>query len=395
MLNLIARLSLNSQPFRDGLNSAQEAARKTGDLVSKSMVGLAAGSLGVGSIIAGTKAVIEHADAISELSERLGINAEQAQEFALAAQLGGSSSDFFAEKFEKLRAAMLEGDPLSKFGIQAKNVAEAMEKLSEKIRTTGLNAEEAGAFVDVFGKGSGKLISVLGDLQNARTNTWFINEKDIELLKQGDDAMTKLWHNVKSWSAFMISPRSGALTNIAAILGFDPFGLLKETEKSGGQQRMVQNAEAERDRATQQTKEQAREAKNLLDIQAETAKVMEATRVAQLPTEERLAELTAKRADLQHRLLHSANATEEAKVRLERAQNEAEILRVAQAMKKGEAVETVKRLSPISDSLSSVGNFLGSNPNSPQVKMLDEANRILRRIEQKLPGTTGGTMFPQ
>ena len=52
-----------------------------------------------------------------------------------------------------------------------------------------------------------------------------------------------------------------------------------------------------------------------------------------------------------------------------------------------------KTLSPLNDSLTSVGNFLGGNANSPQMKLLDDANRLLRLIE-KNTAKQGGTAYP-
>lgn len=52
-----------------------------------------------------------------------------------------------------------------------------------------------------------------------------------------------------------------------------------------------------------------------------------------------------------------------------------------------------KQLSPLSDSLTSVGNFLGGGANSPQIKLLDDANRLLKLIE-KNTAKQGGINFP-
>lgn len=54
-----------------------------------------------------------------------------------------------------------------------------------------------------------------------------------------------------------------------------------------------------------------------------------------------------------------------------------------------------KTFAPMSDSLTSVGNFLGANPNAETRSQLTEANRTLKSMDRKLSELkTGGTNFP-
>ena len=157
LLNLVGRISLDGGPFKQTLQGLKKEASSFGSVLSGQLSGL----VGAGAMIGLAKSAIEAADKVDEVAERLGVSTLEAQQFALAAKLGGTEIDFFATKFEKLRDALRSGaakgeNPLAVFGIGATtDPAVAMKGLSDLIIEVGLSAEQSTAFVELMGKGSG------------------------------------------------------------------------------------------------------------------------------------------------------------------------------------------------------------------------------------------------
>lgn len=130
-------------------------------------------------------------------------------------------------------------------------------------------------------------------------------------------------------------------------------------------------------------------------INAEVAELNNKTEDAGLTKAERILKLEKQRAQILHEMQiapYEVGTEGEAndRLRLARVNNQIAGLRDNPDAK---VQETRKQLSPLSDSLTSVGNFLGGNANAPQMKLLDDANRLLRQIERNT-GRQGGTAFP-
>ena len=103
--HLTAVLGLDKTGFDAGIAAAGKQVNQFGAGLKSQL----AGAFGATAFIALGRSAIEAADGIDELSERLGVTNKQAQEFSLAAKLGGSGSEFFATKFEKLRKSLRDG----------------------------------------------------------------------------------------------------------------------------------------------------------------------------------------------------------------------------------------------------------------------------------------------
>jgi len=227
--HLTAFLGLDKTGFDAGMAAAGKQVNRFGDDLKRTL----AGAFAAGAFIALGKSAIEAADGIDELSERLGITNRQAQEFSLAAKLGGSDSEFFATKFEKLRKTLRDGiakgeNPLAAFGLNAtSDPVQAIESLANVISETGLNAEQATAMVDLFGKGAGRMVNILGDLQNARKGSLFFSDDEIQTLKDTADWFTKVGNNAKVAFAEITK----GFVNAVNWLGV---GLEKNVPKFGG-----------------------------------------------------------------------------------------------------------------------------------------------------------------
>ena len=384
LLNLVGRISLDGGPFKQTLQGLKKEASSFGSVLSGQLSGL----VGAGAMIGLAKSAIEAADKVDEVAERLGVSTLEAQQFALAAKLGGTEIDFFATKFEKLRDALRSGaakgeNPLAVFGIGATtDPAVAMKGLSDLIIEVGLSAEQSTAFVELMGKGSGKLINVLGDLRNAKGGTLFFSDDDIRNLKTADDLLTKFGNTARVAFAKLIDPKLGPLTQILGAMGINAFGVL---DKPAQRKAPVDEAPMLADMAA---KEEASKVhmvqERLLKINKEIATVEEKNRIAGFTDDEMRVDLALRREEIFKRIAR----TEE-----DRAQKELDLRLNEQAIL-GVSKVSAKTSSPLKDSLTSVGNFIGMNPNSGQMKELSEMNRKLESIVRNT-SRTGGSIFPQ
>ena len=389
LLNLVGRISLDGAPFKQTLQGLKKEASSFGSVLSGQLSGL----VGAGAMIGLAKGAIEAADKVDEVAERLGVSTLEAQQFALAAKLGGTEIDFFATKFEKLRDALRSGaakgeNPLAVFGIGATtDPAVAMKGLSDLIIDVGLSAEQSTAFVELMGKGSGKLINVLGDLRNAKSGTLFFSDNDIESLKQADDFMTKIGNTAKvafSKIALFATSLRGASAVSNPLLALVGAGGTKGAKGAGVNEAGILEAQAEAEAAA---KIHMAEQDDLLKIQADANRIFEQNRIARLTTEERMNELLKEQKTLRENLL----GTEEDEIGTQMMRKR--LAEVESGILRGEK-KTEKGASPLKDSLTSVGNFLGANPNSGQMKEFSEMNRKLDAIVRNT-ARTGGSIFPQ
>ena len=385
LLNLVGRISLDGGPFKQTLQGLKKEASSFGSVLSGQLSGL----VGAGAMIGLAKSAIEAADKVDEVAERLGVSTLEAQQFALAAKLGGTEIDFFATKFEKLRDALRSGaakgeNPLAVFGIGATtDPAVAMKGLSDLIIDVGLSAEQSTAFVELMGKGSGKLINVLGDLRNAKGGTLFFSDDDIRNLKTADDLLTKFGNTARVAFAKLIDPKLGPLTQILGAMGINAFGVL---DKPAQRKAPVDEAPMLADMAAKEEASKVHMAvqERLLKINKEIATVEEKNRIAGFTDDEMRVDLALRREEIFKRIAR----TEE-----DRAQKELDLRLNEQAIL-GVSKVSAKTSSPLKDSLTSVGNFLGANPNSGQMKEFSEMNRKLDAIVRNT-ARTGGSIFPQ
>ena len=385
LLNLVGRISLDGGPFKQTLQGLKKEASSFGSVISGQLSGL----VGAGAMIGLAKSAIEAADKVDEVAERLGVSTLEAQQFALAAKLGGTEIDFFATKFEKLRDALRSGaakgeNPMAVFGIGATtDPAVAMKGLSDLIIDVGLSAEQSTAFVELMGKGSGKLINVLGDLRNAKGGTLFFSDDDIRNLKTADDLLTKFGNTARVAFAKLIDPKLGPLTQLLGAMGINAFGVL---DKPAQRKAPVDEAPMLADMAAKEEAAKVHMAvqERLLKINKEISTIEEKNRIAGFTDDEMRVDLALRREEIFKRIAR----TEE-----ERAQKELDLRLNEQAIL-GVSKVSAKTSSPLKDSLTSVGNFIGMNPNSGQMKELSEMNRKLESIVRNT-SRTGGSIFPQ
>ncbi len=326
--HLTAVLGLDKSGFDAGMAAAGKQVNNFG----AQLKGQLAGAFGATAFIALGKSAIEAADGIDELSERLGLTNQQTQEFSLAAKLGGADSEFFATKFEKLRKALRDGiakgeNPLSVFGLDStSDPVRALEELARVFDETGFNAEQATAMMDIFGKGAGKVVNILGDLKNAKQGTIFFSDEEIQKLKDTADWFTKLGNNAKVAFAEIASGAVKAVNWLGVGLekNVPRFGGATPSKKSGIDETGILERQAAAEEAA---KVHMAIQDRILKINKEAEDLAEKNRVEGLSTEERLLELAEAREKIFQRI--AATEEERAQKQLDLAKNEADIVNLS------------------------------------------------------------------
>lgn len=337
LLNIVGRLSLDGQPFQNTLKAAEKQADNFAAGLRKKTLGrLASG--GAGFL------------ALRSISNAVGEAMTEAREI-----------DLLAKKFELTTT-------------QVQMLQQEAEKTGKPFADLVKNGTELEATLERLGDGSVKFSSNV--VKTLSTAQGFI-----------DDVKTGFVGNAGKFGA-------GIMGGISKL-----FGIESEREVDAAQQQFAlilrQRKEAEEaHRAGAADREKA--AENIRKINAEAKDIEEKTADEQLTRAERLEKLTEKRRQMVEEIAkfpHEPGSEGEASDRLRVAKLDAQI-----AGLRGDAgtraASRERTLSPLSDSLTSVGNFLGANPNAETRNQLSEANRTLKSIERKLSEQRTGGNFP-
>jgi hypothetical protein len=376
LLALIAKLGLDKSGFDAGMDQASKKAASFGSGLKSSL----AGAFSVAAVTAFTAGAIEAAEAVGDLSERLGLSLDDAQDFALAAKMGGADVEYLAGKMEKLRAFMAGGGSLSEFGTETTDVVEAVKKLSEIINDTGLSAQQAVTFVEIFGKGSGKLINVLGDLKMAQHAIKFDKESVRNAQIIGD-----AWAFAKS-SAYALAALKARYSPAGIGLGLlFPANKSKTTTDTKGITTAEEAVEAKKKR----DKEAEFAAKVHMDIQdkilkleKETSEIDKKTRFDKLTDAQKLIDLKREEAELQLGLARNFGLDDEVtEKQMEARKRLAEIGAERQDIRK-----SMVKIHPgvATDEFQKIGAFTNSAGASSQYQVLRQQLSSLDRLRVEL-----------
>lgn len=382
LLSIFGKISLDSSQFDAALNHVAKGGESLGKKLKSSIGAAVLGAFSIHTITNFARGIGELASEVKDLQDRLGVSAKDAQDFGLAAKLGGQSAETFAKALEKIRLASAKGDnPLSIFGVTADQMragVPALRQLAEGMKGFTGTPEQTKALADVFGtRGLGQVVNMVSELENVKGALTF-TDKEVSNIDKALDV----------WKTAMQSMKVAAVR----LIGLHPSMLLTRT-LGGSAKAPVPTAETmEETEAQGELRRKAHMATQdrILDIDKEAARVAEETRVAQLTKEERLNELIQER----ERLFSTVAKTEEERARkaLNLVKNESAIAALS-TLDKPEAVKE-KGLSPLSDSLRSVGRFGGEGGQNPTINKLSNIERELREIRRNTARQMEGTSFP-
>lgn len=186
-LNLKAVLSLNGSGFALGLKRAESTSKQ----FAKEIKSQFAQAFGAAAITAYGVKVVNMADDITDLSDRLEISTRALQEWSYAARKSGSSIEAVTRFLEQLaitRERAMGGDSdamanLNAFGITDPSMGvDAMgRQIGKSIAGGNMNRSALKA---IGGKGVGELIPALKDLEELSKSASVISDESLEALKQ-------------------------------------------------------------------------------------------------------------------------------------------------------------------------------------------------------------------
>lgn len=381
LLSLIAHLGLNKTGFDAGLNEAGKKVSKFGSDIKSQLAGAFTAAVVVGAVKHLTESTIAAAEAVGDLSDRLGISIKDAQDFALAAKLGGSDVEYFAQKIEKLRAYVAGGGDLSVFGIDTGDSVKALSEISKIIREVGLTAPQSVKFVEIFGKGSGKMINALMDLETAKQAVKF-SDDEVRAAQDVSDSMVLAANAIGKLPANYITEKW--IKPFQRVFGGGSDGA---KPKTGDLDAIQKEMEA---RAVAQ-KEKENDAKGwmaiqdrIIDLEKEANDIAEKTRQAKLSDAGRLLEIKKKEAELQRKIDLEVPVTEdgifrEEYYRMKKQLAELGFERVGLESKRN---DPITRIQP--DEFGRIGAFTGAAAGVSQTALLGQQLNEIKLLRQDL-----------
>jgi hypothetical protein len=209
--SLAVNIVANTSKFASGLKSAQGSLGK----FVKGITGMQAaiGGLLAGGFVSMIKNTADQADALGDLSTKLGIGAEALQGFQHAAEQMGSSSDAMARSLgfmQKTLGGALGGEAgpakafqqlgLSIEQLRSMTPDQVFLSLVDAIRAIPNEAQQAAAAVDVFGRAGMDMLPIIRGgsaeiqkfQQQLAQNGGLIRQQDIDALGPLADKMQEL-----------------------------------------------------------------------------------------------------------------------------------------------------------------------------------------------------------
>lgn len=127
-----------------------------------SLAAVLAGGLSVAGLVAVANKAIDAADAMNDLSQRVGIAVKDLAKYELAASQSGTTMESLAKGIKGLAGNLMEhGDALKKAGITATTADGAMKQLAEVFANMPDGMEKTTLAVKLFGKSGMDLIPML------------------------------------------------------------------------------------------------------------------------------------------------------------------------------------------------------------------------------------------
>jgi len=169
------------------------------------------GLISAGAITGATKAVIDYAGAIDDMSKAAGMTAEPFQALARAAKLNGVEIGQLSGSLNRLRNAAADigrdqtaQDAFKRLGLSVEEVRrsnpeQVLQKVAKGIRDTG----DASAAFDLLGRGAANLLSTLDEVADgwdplvAKMRKGIISAEDISTLDRAGDELDDFFTRAK------------------------------------------------------------------------------------------------------------------------------------------------------------------------------------------------------
>lgn len=238
MPGLMTFLGMDSSGFNAGLNKAQAQAASAGKRIGSSLAGGAgqllsafAPAISVAAVAGASKAVLDYAGMIQDLSERTGISTDALQEWDYAMKQTGGSIETAIPFFEKLAVAKRDAMAgtsaavlaFQKFGISVKDlgsmgVEEIGTKVADAVKSG--DVEQLIPYLrDIGGKSAGEMIQAfrtgIGGLRDeAREIGSIIDAEAIAKMDTFNDKIVEVWARLKAGLAVIVTPIVDLITTL-------------------------------------------------------------------------------------------------------------------------------------------------------------------------------------
>jgi hypothetical protein len=201
ILKLLATLGLDGRQFKAGIREAEVAGAKFASGLKTQL----AGAFSAAAAIQFGRTILQNVQRLKDLGEVYDQNLKKVQQYDFAAiQSGQTATDVFAklDRLEAFRARAGTGDEkaiatLRRLGVTYEDIQNPLldvTDLFERLNTEGARSD----WIEIFGRGGGKMIAVLRDLREFRDKTPLIDEEDIRRI---DEATKKLERFGKTFMA--------------------------------------------------------------------------------------------------------------------------------------------------------------------------------------------------
>ena len=435
LLNLVGRLSLDGAPFKQGLDKSKQDAKGAASDISNSLKGMVMGAVGGLTIATQFKEAADYAAKIVDASARLNMGTGTLQEIAFGASMAGSSLESLIPLFQKIAVAKREaikdpsGDTADAFvnmgisieELKSKRIEDIFYRIGGALESAGDSQEIFADALKITGKGAGEIVQLFrGGFSEAVEQFRNLDIAVSDEALRRVDKFTELGAKSKSaftWILSGVASAHEASANFLNDIGheLDLVGQLLSGEKNGGISWKTFKMEAEASNNKLRGDVFGRDKGAGFSGGASLKSVMGGVKFEDgsnkemdgiIRMQERINEMkfSALTDDQKRPALLKQIEEYEMRIALIRAGRFLGIggtpkdilqqeLNIAEAQAKLAGHKT-KQLSPLKDSLTSVGNFIGMNPNSGQMKELSEMNRKLESIVRNT-SRTGGSIFPQ
>lgn len=441
LLNLIGRISLDGAPFKQGLDKSKKDAQSAASDISNSLKGALVGALGGFTIAAQFKEAADYAAKIVDLSGRTGIGTGALQEISFGASMAGSSLDALLPILQRITVAKKEAlkDPNGDFAdaflslgisvedLKSKRIEDLFYRIGDAVESAG---DSQAIFADVLkitGKSGGEMVQVFkGGFSEAidqfKKLDIAVSDEKLRNIEAYGDRFTSLGFKIKSAFMEAVSGVASAHTsagNFLSTLGSE-VDLLMRFAIGGTKDKLSwEEFKMERDAlyAGQNEGVFGRDKgtgfgggpslKSVMGgVAFEDGSNKEIAGIIKM--HERINELKFSALDDEGKRVELLKQIEEYEMRialiragrflgiggtpkdiLQQELNIAEAKAKLEGLRKA-SVKEDRGMSPIKDSLTSIGNFLGANPNSGQMKEFSEMNRQLKAIERNTSRVNGG-----
>lgn len=229
---------MDGRGWAAGLRKMETGTRAASGRMASGMAGAIGGVFAVGAIVAGTRRMIDHADAIDKMAKRMEVSTDTAQKFDFAASQNGATIENVERSYMKTASAM-EGAKqglqtyiraFAAFGINIQQIKSSSPEeiflhIAESIRQAGGALDNAKSLQDIMGRGGRQLTPafVSGFASTAGSAPDPIEAETIKRLAEFKDEMDRLTRTVLPAAANAVATLANAWDSFFSNIEFDNF----------------------------------------------------------------------------------------------------------------------------------------------------------------------------